>query len=422
MRRIGVGVLGAAAVALAACGVDVFITVEDRPPSEDASSPDGTPGEGGPGIPDGGPGLDSSTDGGSDADASQVAVFGDASVIAPSRVDLLVGAPRVPVVVTLVKDTLDPAELGNVVLQADPGEITVTPPSPTTPPPTSRTFEVETTASAAPHRAKASLVVTVGTTTQTLPITFVIARYFRIPSSTPITIPADTPPTSYEVELWGAGGAGSSNGASGGGGGFARGTATLVGQISVVVGGQGEPAMGGMPGGGAGNVNPEDGPGGGGGYSGIFKDNDLAQSGALVIAGGGGGGGGRDGNGGAGGAHPSGGGAPGFGSGMFPGGPGGSGGGGQGGATTNVGGTLLGGAGLGIGAGGGGGGYFGGGGGGAASGGGGGASFSRLTLAPLSISATFKNASGATPGEAANPRRLGAGEPGKPGAVLIRPL
>jgi hypothetical protein len=218
-----------------------------------------------------------------------------------------------------------------------------------------------------------------------------------------------------EARVWGAGGGhGASNGKAGAGG-FAYGRLDLATGASLiaVVGGPGgsttssAPGQGGDPGGGGpGGRSNSQGGGGGGGFSGLF-DGEVSAAQAIVIAGGGGG---------------SGGGSPpqaGAGGGMA----GESAENGAGGSQSAGFAPLLGAPGgnqsSGDGGGGGGGGYFGGAGGTGqnsdAKSGGGGSGFA----AGGASEALLESGSARTAGNAGDPDRGDAGNPARPGRVLV---
>jgi hypothetical protein len=219
-----------------------------------------------------------------------------------------------------------------------------------------------------------------------------------------------------EVRLWGAGGGHGSNNRRGAAGGFAAGSLELaVGDALIaVVGGPGgttsssAAAAGGTPGGGgSGGSSNSQGGGGGGGFSGLFAG-EVGHDQAIVIAGGGGGSGG--------GSAPQ----AGAGGGLA----GQSANSGAGGSQTAGFAPLQGAAGgsqsSGDGGGGGGGGYFGGRGGDGANSdaksGGGGSGFAGARATETQLEPGV----GATAGNAADPERGQAGDPTRPGRVIVR--
>jgi hypothetical protein len=236
-------------------------------------------------------------------------------------------------------------------------------------------------------------------------------RSFAVATTQKFAVPSDQV---LSVRAWGAGG----GGAAGGAGGYASDDMAQVqgGQsIFVVVGAPGgNPAMkqsgiGGSPGGAPGGATSNVGAGGGGGFSGAFVGMGTSGTPIVIAAGGGGGASGAGGAGGGAtgedGAPDGGGGGAGAAPGKLGGVPGMSAAGGsalQGGRGADEKSTGAGG--------GGGGGRFGGGGGGESAGGGGGSGYGRALI----------SGKGTVPPDPKNDRQ-GAGEPSKPGRVVIQP-
>jgi hypothetical protein len=270
------------------------------------------------------------------------------------------------------------------------------------------TFDVTAADVSPPQRATVSVQVVTTAGAVVLPLTALVTKHLRAAGGFPFTSVTDQ---TFDVKAWGAGGADP----FGAGGGYARATIALPAstQLVVTVGASSTSTAGGMRGGGTGTQ----GSGAGGGYSGLFFGS-VAFANARLVAGGGGGGNAGSAASTYGGAGGSTAGAAQSGLGTDPGfGGGGPAGGGNAGAGAVSGGPLKGGGGNpdeANGGGGGGGGYYGGGGGGIGSGGGGGSSF-----APAGGSTLGGNH--ATPGNAGDPERLGAGDPTHAGAVLIVP-
>jgi hypothetical protein len=269
-----------------------------------------------------------------------------------------------------------------------------------------------------PRRLDVGLIAKMGVSTVVAPLTVLVARHYREGGSMQ-TLTVSTMGT-FLVQAWGGGG----GFPLGSGGGYAEDLVVLPpgGYLVVVGGGGGDGGAAGIPGGGAGIGNV----GGGGGYSGLFAQPSGAPifANALVVAGAGGGGA-SDGSA----KNPQLGGAGGS-TGTMPAENGGSANGAAGsGAGPSIvgngsmgggsGSALQGGQGV-LSGGGGGGGYWGGGGGGSSGGGGGGSSYAKnggLTQGGMNI---FPGHFGAisSPDEML---RANAGNPGKPGAVLIIP-
>ena len=390
--RVALGyAIALALAAAAACGVETTLigagSSSGSSGGPDASSADAPVGEGGAPADSGDAG-------------SVVTTFGDASLSFQSTVDLLAGGGAVRLLVALDKEPGDPSAIDDITITPTT-EIEVSPQPASSP--TFREFDLTATANAAPQRASLSISATVGGKTKPLALTARVSRHFRAAGEFVITdVPSTSPPTTFEIRLWGAGG-GSTPGGAGGAGGYARATVSMAGTVTVRVGGPGAVATGGMFGGGGAGANAA----GGGGYSGVFEGGSasVGPTTLLLMAAGGGGGGS---------ASP--GGSPGQ-AGGIPngGGPATNAGGGSPGGGGGTGASFLGGDGSGVGTGGGGGaGFFGGGGGGDVSGGGGGFSYAKA-----GVGATYDNGSLQTPGASANPQRQSAGNVATAGAVLI---
>jgi len=388
----------AACAGALACGKALEIAPDDAG-TDGASSSDATPGADAPaGDPDGG---------------VPTVLVGDIKVtLEPAVVDVLAGAMGTKFTVKVERPANDatPVNISYVV----PSQLVI----PVIPPLLGPSASTDVTAlsTAAPRRLEMDVHVDTGTAAATLKLVIRVAQEYRAEGTT-FFMTADA--QTYSIAAWGAGGGAN----KGGGGGFVAGDVSVAAgaNVIVVVGSPGNDSLtAGTPGGGSGGDSPSElNGGGGGGYSGVFVGPTVSIGSAGIVAGAGGGGAEsamviqRGGGGGSTSSDPaeSGGGTCGGGGASAT-----AGGTGGGGTAARAGGPLLGGSGLAgdPAGGGGGGGYFGGGGGGGACGGGGGASL--IPAGGTGLGGTKFVA--ANNGDA---RRLLAGNPGKPGAVLVVP-
>lgn len=402
MRRMSRAlVVAAALLGAVACGV-----VVDIRDGADGGGPNVNP-EGGNPSDDGGEdeGGNNGDDSGPPPDAGlQVVAIGDASVLVTSVVNLVADGGPQTVNVALRTEGGDPSTLDSASVTVNDSSVLV---KQVGAGPNIRTFELVALGDAVPHRPATSVTAAVGGSSLSTDIEVRIARYFRTGGDTELAIPLDTPPTNYEVVLWGAGG-GSSASAQGGAGSYARGTLTgFSGPLTVRVGEAGN--RGGSPGGGSGGTSS----GNGGGYSALFTSSiaNANDTTALVVAGAGGGAG----------MFSAGGGGDQRGVGVQGGSMGTNNGAGQpGGPNATAGNKLAGGTGSTIDqtGGGGGAGWFGGGGGAAGCGGGGGFSKQRNGAG---ISSTFLPGKLTVPGNVGHYLRQNAGDTQAAGAILITP-